>query len=234
MTLDFTDPTQVARAIQYTNVNPDLTRDGVTKHLETCAAYGFDAAMIAPYWVPLAKDVLAGTGVKVASTLNFPMANDTPEMRLAALRALVTTGVDEFDFPPHPGLLLGGDEDLYARDIEDVVRLAHAEGVAVKVMLEFGFLPTDDLKARATRIAYEAGVDWVKQSSGWGKGGLEATEHDVRLLAANIEPPCRVKVSGKVNSLEKMQRLFEAGAELVGTSSGPAIVDGLVGDPDAY
>jgi deoxyribose-phosphate aldolase len=31
-----------------------------------------------------------------------------------------------------------------------------------------------------------------------------------------------------------MQRLFEAGAELVGTSSGPAIVDGLTGDPDAY
>ncbi|MCZ2264599.1 deoxyribose-phosphate aldolase, partial [Isoptericola sp. QY 916] len=92
MTLDFTDPAQVARAIQYTNVNPDLTRDGVTKHLETCAAYGFDAAMIAPYWVPLAKDVLAGTGVKVASTLNFPMANDTPEMRLAALRALVAAG----------------------------------------------------------------------------------------------------------------------------------------------
>lgn len=234
MTLDLTDPRQVARAIQYTNVNPDLTRDGVVKHLETCAAYGFHAAMIAPYWVSLAKDVLAGTGVRVASTLNFPMANDTPEMRVAALRALAASGADEFDFPPHPGLLLGGDETLYADDVAEIVRLAHAEGMVVKAMLEFGFLPTDDLKVRATRIAYEAGVDWVKQSSGWGKGGLEATEHDVSLLARNIEPPCRVKVSGKVNSLEKMQRLFAAGAELVGTSSGPAIVDGLVGDPDAY
>ncbi|GAA1708242.1 deoxyribose-phosphate aldolase [Isoptericola hypogeus] len=234
MTLDFTDPRQVARAIQYTNVNPDLTRDGVIEHLETCAKYGFDAAMIAPYWVSLAKDVLAGTGVRVASTLNFPMANDTLEMRTAALGGLISAGVDEFDFPPHPGLLLGGQEELYARDVAEIVRLAHAEGVAVKAMLEFGFLPTDELKVAATRLAYEAGVDWVKQSSGWGKGGLAATEHDVRLLAANISPPCRVKVSGKVNSLEKMQALFEAGAELVGTSSGPAIVDGLVGDPDAY
>ncbi len=33
---------------------------------------------------------------------------------------------------------------------------------------------------------------------------------------------------------EKMQALFEAGAELVGTSSGPAIVDGVVGNPNAY
>jgi deoxyribose-phosphate aldolase len=190
--------------------------------------------MVAPFWVPLAKKVLAGTGVRVASTLNFPMANDTHEMRLAALRALLAAGVDEFDFPPHPGLLLGGEEALYAQDIVEICRIAHAEGVAVKAMLEFGFLATDDLKIRATRLACEAGVDWVKQSSGWGKGGYAATEHDVRLLAGNIEPPCRVKVSGKVNSLEKMQRLFEAGAELVGTSSGPAIVDGLTGDPDAY
>jgi deoxyribose-phosphate aldolase len=56
----------------------------------------------------------------------------------------------------------------------------------------------------------------------------------VVVLKANISPPCRVKVSGKVNTLEKMQELFEAGAELVGTSSGPAIVDGAVGDPNAY
>jgi deoxyribose-phosphate aldolase len=43
-----------------------------------------------------------------------------------------------------------------------------------------------------------------------------------------------VKVSGKVNSLEKMRTMFDAGAELVGTSSGPSIVDGLIGDADAY
>lgn len=234
MTTDFTDPKQVAKAIQYTNVNPDLTRAELLRHLETCVEYGFDAAMIAPFWVSLAKDVLSGTGVRVASTLNFPMANDTLAMRLAALKALAADGVDEFDFPPHPGLLLGGDEVLYAKDIAAIVEAAHVEGVKVKAMLEFGFLETDELKIKATRIAYEAGVDWVKQSSGWGKGGLAATEHDVRLLAEHIEPPCRVKVSGKVNSLEKMRTLFEAGAELVGTSSGPAIVDGLEGDPDAY
>lgn len=41
-------------------------------------------------------------------------------------------------------------------------------------------------------------------------------------------------MSGKVNTLAKMREMFEAGAELVGTSSGPAIVDGGVGDADAY
>lgn len=232
--IDFSDARQVAGAIQFTNVNPDLTRDGLIKHLELSVHYGFNAAMIAPCWVSLAKDVLAGTGVRVASTLNFPMANDTLGMKLAALRELAKTGVDEFDFPPNPGLLLGGMESAYAEELQTITAAAHDEGIVLKAMLEFGFLPTVELRRRAARIASDVGIDWVKQSSGWGKGGLAADVDDVALLKESIEAPCRVKVSGKVNTLDKMRQMFEAGAELVGTSSGPAICDGLVGDPDAY
>ncbi len=231
--IDFSDPKQVAGAIQYTNVNANLTKDGLLEHVNTCAKYGFDAAMVAPCWVSLAKDALTGTGVKVASTLNFPQANDTLDMKLAALRELIKTGVDEFDFPPNPGYLIGGMASEYESEIAAIVELAHGESVAVKVMLEFGFL-NEAQKIQATQISNNAGVDWVKQSSGWGVGGCAATVEDVQLLKANITAPRRVKVSGKVNTLEKMRQMFEAGAELVGTSSGPAIVDGQTGDPNAY
>lgn len=231
--IDFSDRVQVAGAIQYTNVNADLTREGVVAHLETCVRYGFNAAMIGPCWVSLAADVLSGTAVRIASTLNFPQANDTLAMKLAALRELARAGAQEFDFPPNPGYLVGGMEAEYARELREIAGLAHAEGLVVKAMLEFGFLDQDQ-KARAARLACEAGIDWVKQSSGWGRGGIAATVEDVTLLKANITPPCRVKVSGKVNTAGKMQALFQAGAELAGTSSGPAIVDGVAGDPDAY
>jgi deoxyribose-phosphate aldolase len=146
--IDFTDSKAVAKAIQYTNVNPDLTRLDVIQHLETAAKFGFDAAMIAPVWVSLGKEVLAGTGVRVASTLNFPMANDTLGMKLAALRELAKTGADEFDFPPNPGLLIGGDIDLYAQELNEVARVAHEEGMIVKAMLEFGYLDEAGLRRR--------------------------------------------------------------------------------------
>jgi deoxyribose-phosphate aldolase len=232
--IDFSDKRQVAKAIQYTNVAPDLTRRELLRHLDVCKSYGFDAAMIAPCWVPLAKEVLRGSGVKVASTINFPQANDSTAMKVAAVRQLALLGADEFDFPPNPGLLLGGEDNAYLEELRQVVHAAHAEGMAVKAMLEFGFLDSVDLKVKATRYACEAGIDWVKQSSGWGKGGCAATVEDVRILKANISGSCRVKVSGKVNTIEKMKALFEAGAELVGTSSGPAIVDGKTGDVAAY
>lgn len=231
--IDFNDKKQVAKAIQYTNVNPNLTKEGMLKHLETCMKYEFQAAMVAPCFVRLAKDVLKGTGIEVASTLNFPMANDTLEMKLAALKELIKTGVDQFDFPPNPGLLIGGFEKEYYEEMRQVVEISHASGVIVKSMLEFGYL-NEEQKVKAARLAYEAGIDWVKQSSGWGIGGCAATIEDVKILKDNIELPCRVKVSGKVNTLEKMRDMFEAGAELVGTSSGPEIVDGLVGDINSY
>ncbi len=231
--IDFNDKKQVAKAIQYTNVNPDLTKEGMMKHLETCMKYDFQAAMVAPCYVRLAKDVLKGTGIQVASTLNFPMANDTLEMKLAALKELIKTGVDQFDFPPNPGLLIGGFEAEYYEEMRQIVEISHASGVIVKSMLEFGFL-NEEQKVKAAQLAYKAGIDWVKQSSGWGVGGCAATIEDVKILKDNIKAPCRVKVSGKVNTLEKMKAMFEAGAELVGTSSGPEIVDGLVGDINAY
>ncbi len=231
--IDFNDKKQVAKAIQYTNVNPNLTREGLLAHLEVCMKYDFQAAMIAPCYISLAKDVLKGTGIEVASTLNFPQANDTLDMKLAALREMIKTGVDQFDFPPNPGLLLGGEEKAYFEEIKALTELSHANGVVIKTMLEYGFL-NDAQKARAAQLATEAGVDWIKNSSGWGVGGCAATVEDVRILKANSSAPTRVKVSGKVNTLEKMKAMFEAGAELVGTSSGPAIVDGLIGDPNAY
>jgi len=232
--IDFSDRRQIAKAIQYTNVNPDLTREGLIAHARRCAEFGFHAAMIGPCWVALAKEILHGTGVRVATTLNFPIANDTLPMKIAALRELAKTGADEFDFPPNPGLLLGGEDGAYHQELSEIVRVAHGEGLMVKAMLEFGYITTPELKAKAVRYACEAGIDWVKQSSGWGKGGCVATVEDVQILKANIVPPCRVKVSGKVNTLEKMKVLFEAGAELVGTSSGPEIVAGTAGDAAAY
>ncbi|SDF17584.1 deoxyribose-phosphate aldolase [Sporomusa acidovorans] len=231
--IDFDNKKQVAKAIQYTNVNPNLTKEGLLKHLETCVKYDFDAAMIAPCYVSLAKEVLKGTGIKVATTLNFPQANDTLEMKLAALKALVKVEPDQFDFPPNPGLLIGGREKEYFEEMKQIVEVSHAAGIVVKSMLEFGFL-NEKQKVRAAQLACEAGIDWVKQSSGWGVGGCAATVEDVKILKENIQLPCRVKVSGKVNTLEKMQAMFAAGAELVGTSSGPAICDGLAGDPNAY
>ena len=50
-------------------------------------------------------------------------------------------------------------------------------------MLEFGMLEHSE-KVKAAELAIEAGITYVKNSSGWGKGG-KATVDDIKLLKRN-------------------------------------------------
>jgi deoxyribose-phosphate aldolase len=150
------------------------------------------------------------------------MGNDSVWSKVAQVRDVLAMGADEIDFMPNIGFLLSGMEDAYRDEVAEVVRAA--DGHVVKAMLEFGLLPTADLKRAACRLADEAGVHWVKQSSGWGKGGIPATSEDVRLLRATVTR-ARVKASGQVNSVARALEMFNAGAELLGTSSAHRILD---------
>lgn len=231
--IDFNNKRDVAKSLQFTNVLPTLTHAQLIEHLELCKLYGFDAAMIPPCYVKFAKEYLRGTHIKVASIINFPTGNDSVAMKLAALKELIADGVDEFDFPPNPGYLLGGQEDLYLDELMQITTYAHQHHVGVKVMLEFGFL-NEAQKIRAVQLASQAGVDWIKNSSGWGAGGTPATVDDVVLIKQHLSGHARIKVSGKVNSLKRLKELLEAGAELAGTSSAVQIMHDLEGDPNAY
>lgn len=232
--IDFDDDRAVAGSIQFTNVQHQITRAELISHVERCAELRVHAAMIGPAWVPITRDILKGTEVRVATTLNFPQANDSTAMKTALIPYIAEMGADEFDFPPNPGFLLSRMHEEYHREISEVVAVAHAHGLVVKAMLEFGYLATTELRQEAVRIACDAGIDWIKQSSGWGIGGIEARIEDVSLMRQILSPPTRIKVSGKVNSRAKMKKLFEAGAELVGTSSAIEIIEGRTGDQNAY
>ncbi len=231
---DMNDNNELAGKIQFTDVNPDLTRSGIIRHLESCMELNVQAAMISPCWIPLAVDMLKGTGIRIATTVNFPQATDTARMKAAVIPMLAEMGADEFDFPPNPAYLLSGMKDEYAEEIRVVVETAHKHGLVVKAMLEFGYLTNREMKIDAVRLASTAGVDWAKNSSGWGKGGSAATVEDISLLKQYVVSPCRVKASGKVNTREKALALFEAGAELIGTSSAREILLGGEGSAEKY
>ncbi|MGH3479458.1 MAG: deoxyribose-phosphate aldolase, partial [Nocardioidaceae bacterium] len=72
---DFTSlaPRDLAPYIQHTLIGVGTTRDQAVAHAQQCVDYGFDAAMVAGSWVMLTAEALAGTGITVASALDFPM-----------------------------------------------------------------------------------------------------------------------------------------------------------------
>ncbi|WGD37763.1 deoxyribose-phosphate aldolase [Lysinibacter sp. HNR] len=220
-TVDFRSltPAQLAPYIQHTKIEVGSTREDMTRHAEEAASFGFNAAMVPGSWVPLTAEVLRGTGIEVASALDFPTVGVMTSAGKAAEAAeLVRLGATQIDIGVQIGWLKSGDFDGFREDIAGVVRAA---GVPIKVMLELPLL-TDVEKETAVQLAIEAGATYLKNAS---SGQIEtANPASVRYLVERAPEGVLVKASGSIKGFEQTISLLEAGAVCVGTSAGIQIV----------
>ena len=130
------------------------------------------AVCVYPNLVPVAKEALAGTPVKVASVATaFPSGLSRLDVKLADTAAALASGADEIDMVIDRGAFLSGDEGAVYNEIAAVKALCGP--VHLKVILETGELGTYDNIRHASDLALEAGADVIKTST--GKVGTNAT-----------------------------------------------------------
>jgi len=110
---------------------------------------------------------------------------------------------------------------LVARDIAAIVATAHAGGAIVKVIIEAALL-TDEEKVIASKLAREAGAEFVKTSTGFASGG--ATPHDVEMMRRAVGPDMGIKAAGGIRSYADAQKMIEAGATRIGASASVKIM----------
>ena len=125
------------------------------------------AVCVYPSMVGAARELLDGTGVRVASVATgFPSGQYPIEIRLEDVRDAVRDGADEIDMVINRGAFLAG---RYAEVADEIRRVAEACGVAhLKVILETGELETYDNIRHASDIAIACirDGDFIKTSTG--------------------------------------------------------------------
>ena len=123
------------------------------------------AVCVYPNLVPVAREKVAGTGVKVAAVATgFPSGQFPTEIKLADVRATAELGADEIDMVIDRGAFLSG---RYAKVYDEICRVKEVCGEAhLKVILETGELGTYDNVRRASLLAMAAGADFIKTSTG--------------------------------------------------------------------
>jgi deoxyribose-phosphate aldolase len=123
------------------------------------------AVCVYPNLVPVARERLEGTGIKVAAVATgFPSGQYPTAIKVADVRSAVELGADEIDMVIDRGAFLSG---RYAKVYDEVVQVKEACGdVHLKVILETGELGTYDNVRRATLLAIAGGADFVKTSTG--------------------------------------------------------------------
>jgi deoxyribose-phosphate aldolase len=130
------------------------------------------AVCVYPNLVAVAKDALAGSGVKVASVATaFPSGLSSLDVKLRDTEAALAAGADEIDMVIDRGAFLAGDEATVYAEVAAVKNLCG--DVHVKAILEAGELGSYDAIRHASDIALDAGADTIKTST--GKIGISST-----------------------------------------------------------
>lgn len=207
------------KTIDHTILQADATKDLVIKTIDEAEKFDTASICLEPCWVELAAERLKESDVKVCTVIGFPLGATTSATKAFEAKEAVENGADEVDMVLNIGALKSGDEDMVLKDMK-AVREAVPSAV-VKVILETCLL-TDEEKKAACRLAKEAGLDFVKTSTGFSTGG--ATVEDVKLMSDAVGETMGVKASGGIRTKEAAEAMIEAGATRIGASKTAAIL----------
>jgi len=179
--------------------------------------------------VSLAKKELAGTNVRVAAVIGFPLGTMTTEAKIFEAKDCITNGASEIDMVINVGKLLDGDVEY----VENEIRLIK-EGIGehvLKVIFENCYLSKEQIQ-RVSQLAINAGADFIKTSTGFGTGG--ATFEDVQLMKDVVKDKVGLKAAGGIRDIATAKRYIEMGVTRLGTSSGVALVTSGVSNSKGY
>ncbi|EGS31061.1 deoxyribose-phosphate aldolase [Peptoniphilus sp. oral taxon 375 str. F0436] len=211
----------INRMIDHTLLKAESSQDQIKQLCQEAKAHDFFSVCVQPTWISLCKEELAGSGVKIATVIGFPLGANTTETKVFEAKDAIEKGADEIDMVINIGALKSGQDQL----VEDEIR-AIKEAIGdhiLKVIIETCLL-TEDEKIRACQLTLKAEGDYVKTSTGFSTGGAKL--EDVKLMKDQVKDQAKVKASGGIRDFATAQKMVEAGADRLGVSAGIAIVEG--------
>lgn len=210
---------ELASVIDHTCLRPDALPDEIDRLCDEARRFGFRTVCVQPTSVARVAARLAGSPVGISAVVAFPHGAATTETKVFEAGRAIADGATELDVVANLGWIRAGDGARLRAEVEAIVAAAGA--VAVKLILETA-LHSEAQKEAAARVAVEAGVSFLKTSTGFGPGG--ATIADVALLRRIAGTRARVKASGGLKTRAQALAMLAAGADRLGASTSIALI----------
>jgi len=177
----------------------DLCASAQTTHVVPAAV------CVYPEHVSTAARALRGSGIAIATVVNFPDGSSNRERAMRETRRAIAAGADEIDLVL-PRSLDTADDRLAAQRLVGAVREICVTSIALKLILETGILQTPQRIRAACALGLAEGVDFLKTST--GKVAVNATlEASAIMLDAIAEQGggCGIKVAGGIRTLQQAE-----------------------------
>lgn len=203
----------IATYIDHTLLKPSAIPQEIKQVCEEAWQYNFPAVCIYPALVRQAKELLHDKQPQICTVIGFPTGAVTSSVKLYEAMEAMENGATELDVVINLGWVKSGKSNQIYREI---AQICEETGQTVKVILETTVL-TNEEKKLAAEVCLDAGVAYLKTSTGWFGG---ATIEDIKLLAEITKGQIGIKASGGIRTYEQAIALIHAGATRLGTSRG--------------
>ena len=210
----------LAGKIDHTLLRADARREEIVQLCKEARQHGFYAVCVPPYYVRECRQQLAGSMVKIATVVGFPMGYSHTPAKVEEARRAIDEGANEIDMVINLIALKNKDINYLKNELTSVATITQLRGGKLKVILETGLLTEEEIRLACTLCA-ELTVDFVKTSTGFGPPG--ATVETVALLRSLLPPGIKIKASGGIRDRATALALIQAGADRIGTSAGTEI-----------
>ncbi|MDG6895201.1 deoxyribose-phosphate aldolase [Volucribacter amazonae] len=211
---------QLAQYIDHTALSAEKTEQDILTLCQEALHYGFYSVCINPCHIPLAKEKLQGSKVKICTVVGFPLGANATAVKAFETQQAICAGADEIDMVLNIGWLKSG---LWAKVEQDIAQVKQACGnIPLKIILETCLLSPTEI-TQACEICRQLKVAFVKTSTGFNRSG--ATVEVVKQMANLVGDSVGVKASGGIRDQKTALAMIEAGATRIGASASIAIVE---------
>ena len=204
----------------------------------------YRAVCIRPEWLPIARDILVGSSVGLATVIAFPQTRSTikaqknsstfgVETIVAKCHAIddaLTQGATELDVVVNTAAYHNTRPSMAYQVYEECRQLLRAvDGRLLKLIFECDLVSVEQQHV-AFDAALQAGVTCLKNATGFLEDGVGASPDllDRMTMHAKRAPQSTlVKASGGIRTTERALALTQAGADIIGSSAAKIICDGL-------
>ncbi|WP_373098955.1 MULTISPECIES: deoxyribose-phosphate aldolase [Pasteurellaceae] len=218
----------IAKYIDHTALSAEKTEQDIIQLCDEAVEHGFCSVCINSGYIPLAKQKLAGTDVKICTVVGFPLGANLSAVKAFEAREAIKAGANEIDMVINVGWIKSNRWQAVKEDIQAV--LDACAGITLKVILETCLLTKAEI-VQACELCKALQVAFVKTSTGFNKGG--ATVEDVALMKRTVGT-IGVKASGGIRDTQTALAMIDAGATRIGASAGIAIIRGLADNHSQY
>jgi len=201
-----------------TALGEDCTIATVEELCEKARTYRTAAVCVWPDFVIQADAALGGSGIGIATVVNFPTGAERPyNIGVLTDHALVD-GATEIDVVLPYRAFMAGDRRPAEQVLSTVRRLTSRAGAHMKVILETGEMPDSQMIGAAAKFSIDQGADFIKTST--GKTPISATPAAVEVMLTEISHADRevgIKPSGGIATFEDAALYISLADQIMGS-----------------